>query len=1127
MSYQQLRQSELFAGENWQLIYKAFSDVNFKSYDFDTIRQSMVEYIQRNYPEDFNDWIENQELIFIIDLLAFYGQSLAFRTELNARENFMDTAERKESVLRLARMLSYNPKRNIPARGLLKLNTVKSSEEIRDSFGTSLQNVEILWNDPSNTDWYEHFILIINSALTDINPFGMPVKDTTLGGVKTQLYQINNVPLRNVVDEFESTVNGTRMRFESIPVDIDTDISVFKERTPDPLGAKFLIYRTDGAGNESPDTGFFTYFKQGSIAYRDFEFKHPEENRVVNIDVDGINELDVWVQEISDTGLVVNNWTRVPSTENIAFNSIDRQERNIFQVITKDNDRISIKFGDGRFGRAPVGLYRVWYRVSNGLNYQIKSVDMQDIHIVIPYTKTSPSGFNQEYQLTMTFSLEYEISNRISRSSGASVPSETTTQTKQNASQVYYTQNRMVNGEDYNILPLSYGNLARKVKSINRTYSGQSRFIDINDPTGKYQNTNIFSDDGILYMEYFNRSDFENIPSIKTPTQIIQTKIQPLLNEIDLRDFFIRNYPRTEINNNPYPTIWYKASGVNHSSTGEFRADETGGGIYIPQVIGTGASGVFKYLKERSLIKFYNPLNVSEYKWATIEQVSGSGIDPNINVSGIGPVLLNETIDNGWVVDESIYSFRTTLDTFEVQLIENEIFNKSTFALRYDEIDSMWRIVKANNIGYGKFSLSNAGNNSGNNLDNSWLLLAEYLPGQGFWRFSTRNLRYVFESVTEVRFFFTETDNVIDATRKLSNSDIIRVLKFNTLAQPSSNPLSENLDFAIVRPFVYNDGYIEPRRIQISFTDKDKDGSPDNPDIFDMIVDPDNMISGSNMTMRYIYQEKFIDSYGYEYYKPVNYIKTFSNLSDITSDSLLENEVCYVISESNFYERIGGIVVISEKDLKAFIGRNDINFQWKHYASYEHRIDPAITNIIDTYVLTSSYYETVSNWVNSLNRPEFPEPPTIDDLRTQFSALEDFKMVSDEIVWQSAKFKLLFGEGADEETKAQFKIVKVPGTTVSDNEIKERVISAINEYFNIDNWSFGESFYYTELSAYIHQQLSTVIASVVIVPNMPDSKFGVLFSIRSEPDQLFLSTASVNDVIVVDNINSTNMKIGK
>jgi len=81
-------------------------------------------------------------------MIAFLGQNLSFRIDLNARENFLETAERRESVLRLARMLSYNPSTVIKlANGILKLNTIKTTEPIIDSTGQNLANVVIKWND--------------------------------------------------------------------------------------------------------------------------------------------------------------------------------------------------------------------------------------------------------------------------------------------------------------------------------------------------------------------------------------------------------------------------------------------------------------------------------------------------------------------------------------------------------------------------------------------------------------------------------------------------------------------------------------------------------------------------------------------------------------------------------------------------------------------------------------------------------------------------------------------------------------------------------------------------------------------------------------------------------------------
>jgi len=76
------RQSNLFAAEDWKKVYETFREADFQSYDYETIRKSMVDYLRNYYPEDFNDFIESSEYIALIDLIAFLGQSLSFRADL-------------------------------------------------------------------------------------------------------------------------------------------------------------------------------------------------------------------------------------------------------------------------------------------------------------------------------------------------------------------------------------------------------------------------------------------------------------------------------------------------------------------------------------------------------------------------------------------------------------------------------------------------------------------------------------------------------------------------------------------------------------------------------------------------------------------------------------------------------------------------------------------------------------------------------------------------------------------------------------------------------------------------------------------------------------------------------------
>ena len=40
--------------------------------------------------------------------------------------NFLDTAERRDSIIRLTKLINYRPKRNVPARGLLKITKIKT-----------------------------------------------------------------------------------------------------------------------------------------------------------------------------------------------------------------------------------------------------------------------------------------------------------------------------------------------------------------------------------------------------------------------------------------------------------------------------------------------------------------------------------------------------------------------------------------------------------------------------------------------------------------------------------------------------------------------------------------------------------------------------------------------------------------------------------------------------------------------------------------------------------------------------------------------------------------------------------------------------------------------------------------
>ena len=174
---------QLLVSETWTKIYQSYRNAEFQSYDFDTLRRTMISYLRATYPEEFNDYIDSSEYIALVDLIAFVGQNLSFRVDLNARENFLETAQRQDSVMRLAQLISYNPKRNIPASGLLKIVALSTTDSVVDSNGINLANQVIGWNDPTNTNWYQQFLLIINSAMPSGMIVGRPSGSGIVNGV--------------------------------------------------------------------------------------------------------------------------------------------------------------------------------------------------------------------------------------------------------------------------------------------------------------------------------------------------------------------------------------------------------------------------------------------------------------------------------------------------------------------------------------------------------------------------------------------------------------------------------------------------------------------------------------------------------------------------------------------------------------------------------------------------------------------------------------------------------------------------------------------------------------------------------------------------------------------------------
>jgi hypothetical protein len=1125
------RQTAIFGVEDWKRLYQTFREADFQSYDFETLRKSFVDYLRLYYPETFNDYIESSEFVALLDVMAFMGQALAFRNDLNARENFLDTAERRDSVVRLANLVSYTPKRNLGAQGFLKVFSVSTTENIVDYNGINLSNVTIDWNDPTNPNWLEQFTQIVNAALVDSQKFGRSGNSSNILGVRTDEYSINLVPGFLPVIPYTSAIDGVNMPFEAVSATTEGRDYVY-EPAPRPSGEFNILYRNDQLGFGSDNTGFFFLFKQGVLQNQDFNLAEAIPNRTVNINIEGCNQEDHWLYKLDDVGSIASEWIFAESIYAAAVEQLAPDERKIYSITSRANDQITLIFGDGVFSEIPVGFFRSYVRASNGLQYIINPEEMQAITLPISYI----SRFGRLETMTFTCGITSPVSNAQSR--------ETLQEIKQRAPARYYTQNRMVNGEDYNNFPFTRYNAIIKSKAVARSSVGTSRYVDLTDITGKYSSTNVFASDGVLYREnvlpsfefdWINRNDI---------VDVITNSVEPLVPNRRMTQFYYANFPRPNLE--ILDLAWQQSTTAVNETTGFFYS----GTPDAPQSIGEYSSNNTRYVDLGSLVKFIAPPGFffdvnnrlkpgiptrADEKlsiWATVSAVVLDGTNNGLGNldDGTGPVILNNFVPTGAIPQQVIPKFINDLPFVLEQSMIQQIELFRNFGLGYDNLLSQWYIITSTNLAQdAAFSLTNAQNTQGLNLDASWMI--QFVTDGESYTVTSRGLDYLFASVIETRFFFDGSEKVYDSRTGLVINDFVKILKTNSRPD-SSEPLPGDVVMDIIAQPVESDGYVNDYRVIVSYADSDSDGVADDPDFFNEIVAPS--VSPSN---KLVFFQRTTDFDDLERFLPVE--SAVVNTSYATRDAIelaksefANGQVFYATSQQTFWQLrvalVNGLLqrdLLPRDDFITRVGRQNLYFQYRHNSGLTNVIDAGVTNIIDVYVVVQEYYTAYQNYIRDTTGT-VPEPnrPTIDELSTAFSGLNDYKMISDNVVLNSVVFKPLFGAKAPNELRATIKVVRAPKITTSISEIKSQIVDNINRYFTIDKWDFGDSFFFSELAAYLHEQMGSIISSVVLVPLDPLKSFGDLYEIRSAPNEIFVSAVTVSDVEVIDALTQSNLR---
>ena len=687
----------------------------------------------------------------------------------------------------------------------------------------------------------------------------------------------------------------------------------------------------------------------------------------------------------------------------------------------------------------------------------------------------------------------------------------------------------MITAEDYNLAPLLGSQNIIKIKAVNRTSSGISRNFDILDATGKYSSINVFGDDGYIY-----KQQDESVLSFKFTSRIdiinfIRRNIEPVFTDTEVYNFYFTNFDKilfTDAN-----TTWQSVT--TSTSTGYFKNIIDNSQLRV----GSYSTSNLKYALINASVKFVPPAGYSfkkgklvitdtndadqtEYIWTKIVKITGDGS----YVKGLGPITLNEIVPTGAVAQRIVPRFVSDLPVALETEIVNQVFDTQTFGLRYENTESQWKLITSSNLNLtNDFTLGKAGDTTNTNIDSSWIIAFVRRPDS--YTVRIRKQSYIFGSVNQNRFYFDSNEKRYNDQVGAVVKDQITVLGINT-AKDFITQLRKDVPFEVSDTIKFDDGYESTSEIKLSFRDSDDDGVIDNPESFENIV-------GLNQDLNFLFFLSSNDIYGTK-------IRTLiDNSTDLILIRPKEAGIDFNDTASYpdqqliyFYDSAEDIVkrvdratntLIIANEYTAAIGRRNLKFQYLHNASVDRRIDPSTSNIIDIYLLIRNYDESYRVYLAGGTTVE-PVAPTSEALRTTFgTALSSIKSISDDIIYHPVKYKTLFGSKAEPQLQAVFKIVKNQSRSINDNDLKVRVITAINDFFDINNWDFGDRFYMGELTTYILNTVAPDLANIVIVPRQPAQSFGSLFEIQSRSDEILISAATVDDIEIVTAITASEV----
>jgi len=425
--------------------------IRYTSREFTTIKQDLVSFIKRYYPDTFQDFQEAGFGSMVLDTTAYVGDILSFYLDYSVNESFLDTAGEFENIIKIARQMGYQYQPNKTSTGICSFYILVPAQVSSEFEGGAAPNYDyapvLLRGTSLKTSSGIAFTLATDIDFSNLNnEVVVAERDAETGrptrfAVKAfgRVISGKTSVLRRTIGAFKP-FQKVRLNNNNIVEILSVTDSNSNEYFEVPNLAQDTIYRQ--VPNNGPDKAYVKYLLQPKSTPRRFEVLREQGATYLRFGYGSEEEVESQEKTIIPSKKTLDLFGK----EYISDTSFDPN------VLLKS----------GKFGVSPANtVLSVVYRENTDANVNIAAAGLTAV--ARPYFKFTDSATSENLKSQVINSLEVTNEEPVT----GDLSPLTTSDIKVLASNSLFAQNRAVTAADYkaimSTMPSGLGGVKRVV----------------------------------------------------------------------------------------------------------------------------------------------------------------------------------------------------------------------------------------------------------------------------------------------------------------------------------------------------------------------------------------------------------------------------------------------------------------------------------------------------------------------------------------------------------------------------------------------------------------------------------------------------------------------------------------